>query len=57
MIPEINDSVGGIFLYARICKKQDWNEYERLKRLVANLNLTHEEYVRVIQRVAELLKV
>lgn len=56
MIPEITDSVGGIFLYARICNKGDWNEYERLKALVANLNLSPVYYARATRTIANLLE-
>ncbi len=56
MIPEITDSVGGIFLYARICKKHDWKEYERLKALLAKLNLAPVYYSRATRTIAKLLE-
>ena len=48
--------LGEVLLYARICKKRDWNEYERLKAMVADCNLSPDEYYRAMNLVAEILE-
>lgn len=48
--------LGEVLLYARVAKKHDWHEYERLKKMVVDCNLSLDEYYKAINMVAEILE-
>jgi len=49
--------LGEVLFYARVAKKGDIMEYERLKRMIADLNLSPYEYGQAINKLVDILEI